>query len=109
MRGIRRKPVRPRFPFHPSLVLFLVEVCSNEINRFGNSTCPSLRNPQIVHLHPGPSHNFNDTESREGPTRLGMGHRKADDEGGESDQAGYDPGFETAEKEVISLAKSGNM
>jgi hypothetical protein len=38
-----------------------------------------------------------------------MGYRKTNDEGGESDQAGHDPGFETGEEEVMVMLNLGIM
>jgi hypothetical protein len=106
----RNKKEASMSPFPPHVFLFpLSKLFSNDISRSGNTTCTSLRNPQILHLHSGPSHHFHNTKSREGSTQLGMGYRKTNDEGGESDQAGHDPGFETGEEEVMVMLNLGIM
>jgi hypothetical protein len=62
--------------------------------RPGNATRSSLRNPQVLHLHPSPAHGGADTKGRQGSAGLGLGYREADDEGGESAQQGGHGGEE---------------
>lgn len=52
--------------------------------RYGNETRARLRNPQILHLHPGAPNSSNHTESGPDAARLGLGHRKTYDERSES-------------------------
>lgn len=60
-------------------------------NRSGNPAGPRLRNPQVLHLHPGPLDRDPNTQSGESPARLGMGNREADDEGGQGCKARCPP------------------
>jgi hypothetical protein len=63
----RNKKEASMSPFPPHVFLFpLSKLFFNDISRSGNTTCTSLRNPQILHLHSGPSHHFHNTKSREG-------------------------------------------
>jgi hypothetical protein len=95
MQGIRKKPVRPS-NFPPYIIQ-----ASDNLNRLSNTVSISLRNPQILHLHPRPAHHLHHAEGCARAEGLGLGYREADDEGGESYQEGDDPGAEASEEEVM--------
>lgn len=71
---------------------------SNVSYRSGNATGPSVRNPQVLHLHPSTPHSSADAQGRPGAPRLGLEHREAHDQGGSSDQPGCDGGEEAIGK-----------
>lgn len=80
-------PVRPLTPaiYDPRLLT---------THRSSNPAGSRLRDPQILHLHPGPPNSHPHAKGRQGAARLGLGYWQADDKGGQGVETGYQSGEE---------------